>query len=296
MSAPTLHSVQAHVKRAAKGQGWGFKATRTCGTVLVETLYRNDAERLGLASYDGPTSSWLRSVLTEEELLTIEVCVVVNNSDPMTDYFSYPTRRVVANWGHLVACDNVSNAWAHNFVYGEGSYDLERYGRGDLEFTSCEIKELAPSPDAARSLAVAELAFVHSGLMKLSGPAKAGNWAELVADRAATRDLIMSLDTAALELLLVMLPDWSLDIASLVNAVCVLIPQETPQVPALVVPAVLGEMPQALADYLGRLIHVPKKLYADRVYQALITDQQLPESDAVWADDVLKKVRRYARA
>jgi hypothetical protein len=61
-------------------------------------------------------------------------------------------------------------------------------------------------------------------------------------------------------------------------------------------PASSAEMPGALVDYLGRLIYVPKKLYASRVYQALTTGEELPESDAVWADDVLKKVRRYSRA
>ena len=57
-----------------------------------------------------------------------------------------------------------------------------------------------------------------------------------------------------------------------------------------------AEMPGALVDYLGRLIHVPKKLYASRVYAALVAGEELPESNAVWADDVLKKVRRYAGA
>ena len=302
MSTPTLHSVQAHVKRAAKAQGLGFKATRKHDIVLVESLYSRDAENLGLVRYEGQTSSWLRSVLTEDELLQVEVCVVVNNSDPMIDFFDHPPRRVAANWRHLVDTHGVSATWAYECVHGEGTYEFDRYGRGDLAFTSNEVEELAPSAYAARGLAAAQLAFNHSKLMKLSGPARAGNWAELVADRAATRDRIMSLDTAALELFLVMLPDWTLDIAGLVDAVCVLVPQEAPAAP--VTPAAepevpvqgLTEQPQALSDYLGRLLHVPKRDFAQAVWFSLANGAPVPSHEAPWADDVIKKVRRYASA
>jgi hypothetical protein len=57
-----------------------------------------------------------------------------------------------------------------------------------------------------------------------------------------------------------------------------------------------AEMPGPLVDYLGRLIYVSKKLYASRVYAALIAGEELPESDAVWADDVLKRVLLYSGA
>lgn len=302
---PTLHSVQAHIKRAAKAQGLGVKATRTCGTVLVESLYHNDAERLGLTRYEGQVSSWLRSVLSEEELLQVEVCIVVNNSDPMTDYFHYPSRRVNANWAHLVAVHDVSNAWANNFIYGEGSYELERYAHGDLAYTVHEVEELAPSAHAARALAVAHLSYLHQSSLCLSGPARPGNWAELIVDRDATRGRIMALDSVALELLLGMLSEWTLSAADLVDAVEVLVPQEAPApapvelAPVLVEPAQVEPVrvePAALVEYLGRLLHAPKKEYAVTVWAAVRDGAAVPEHSADWAADVVRKVRRYATA
>lgn len=292
---PTPHSVQAHVKRAAKAQGLGCKATRTCGAVLVESLYRSDAERLGLTRYEGQVSSWLRSVLSEEELLQIEVCVVVNNSDPMTDYFYYPSRRVSANWAHLVSCHDVSNTWANAFIYGDGSYELERYSRGDLAYTAHEVEELAPSAHAARALAVAHLSYLHQSALRLSGPARPGNWAELVADRDATRQRVMALDSVALELLLGMLQGWELSAGELVDAVEILVPQEAIFDPTPA-PVAAGEMPQALQDYLGRLLHEPKRVLVLDIWGALQCGGELPINIAPWAADVQAKALRYAKA
>jgi len=116
---------------------------------------------------------------------------------------------------------------------------------------------------------------------------------------------LANFNEAGRDLFAAMVPDWGSGVPALLDAVEALVPQ-TPAVPALVPVEPVeelteqleptAEVPQAISDYLGRLIHVPKKLYASRVYAALTAGEELPESDAAWADDVIKKVRRYADA
>lgn len=284
------------MKRAAKAAGLGFDATlhHATFTVTVKPLYNCDAERLGLTGYVGSTTTWLRSVLTEDELLQVKVGVVVDNSDPMVDYFSTSFHRVAANWEHYVSLGDVSNTWANDFIYGDGSYELERYSRGELAYTAHEVEELAPSAHAARALAVAHLSYLHQSSLRLSGPARPGNWAELIADREATRGRIMALDSVALELLLGMLQGWELSAGELVDAVEILIPQEAISEPAAA-PVAAGEMPQALQDYLGRLLHEPKRVLVLDIWGALQCGGELPVNIAPWAADVQAKALRYAK-
>ena len=55
------------------------------------------------------------------------------------------------------------------------------------------------------------------------------------------------------------------------------------------------ELPSALTDYLLRLVCERKADYAGDVADALICGAPVPSCDARWADDVVRKVRRYLR-
>lgn len=49
-----------------------------------------------------------------------------------------------------------------------------------------------------------------------------------------------------------------------------------------------------LAEYLGRLLHVPKRQYAQALALALLTGGEEPQAPAAeWSQDVARKVRRY---
>jgi hypothetical protein len=56
-------------------------------------------------------------------------------------------------------------------------------------------------------------------------------------------------------------------------------------------------MPDALAAYLERLVHERKRAYAVAVADCELGTGPMPErpDSAPWADDVIRKVRRYAR-
>ena len=298
MKTPTVTSVKAAIKRAATAEGLYLGLTHSKGgayhtaDVRVREGFACEARDAGLTywrdfKFTGTLTDWLRSVLTVEELRTVSVNVEVDNSEMQVDYFSTDYARVLPDWGSYVTLGDVSLGWAKNLV----GVDTPGWGydRGTRHFTESEIKSLAPSDSHAWALAF----FITHG---------ADTRTESVINRFA------NFNQAGRDLFQAMLSDWGAGVSALLDAVEALVPQTpvlparvlveapVPQTPALVVPAVLGEMPQALVDYLGRLIHVPKKLYASRVYAALTAGEELPESDAVWADDVLKKVRRYSRA
>lgn len=61
-------------------------------------------------------------------------------------------------------------------------------------------------------------------------------------------------------------------------------------------PVNLGGDGSPLAEYLGRLVHEPKRLYALELVAHLRDGGPAPVSDAAWAPKVDAKVRRYLRA
>jgi len=295
MKTPTVTSVKAAIKRAAAAEGLYLGLIHSkgnehrTGDVRVREGFACEARDAGLTYWrdfnrTGTLTDWLRSVLTVEELRTVSVNVEVDNSEMQVDYFSRGYERVLPDWGSYVKLGSISLGWAKNLAgvdtHGWG------YDRGTRHFTESEIKSLAPSDSHAWALAF----FITYG---------ADTRTEIEINRLA------NFNEAGRDLFEAMVPDWGSGVPALLDAVEALVPQ-TPAVPALVPvepveelteqPEPAAEIPQAMTDYLGRLIHVPKKLYASRVYAALTAGEELPESDASWADDVLKRVRRYARA
>jgi len=295
MKTPTVTSVKAAIKRAAAAEGLYLGLTHSkgneyhTGDVRVREGFACQARDAGLTYWrdlnrTGTLTDWLRSVLTVEELRTVSVNVEVDNSEMQVDYFSTGYERVLPDWGSYVKLGSISLGWAKNLAgvdtHGWG------YDRGTRHFTESEIKSLAPSDFHAWALAF----FITYG---------ADIRTEIEINRLA------NFNEAGRDLFAAMVPDWGSGVPALLDAVEALVPQ-TPAVPALVPVEPVeelteqleptAEVPQAISDYLGRLIHVPKKLYASRVYAALTAGEELPESDAAWADDVLKRVRRYARA
>jgi hypothetical protein len=305
-TTPTTHSVAAKIKRAAAAERLGLKTKRrdNSGSVTVDIMFGYATRDSELINFTGSLSDWLRKVLTVEELRAVKVNVNVNNSDPMTDYFNSTTERIHGNWEDYLENEKPGLSWAWELLDQEDN-GRGRYREGTTRHDTHEVAALAPSEDAARALAIWTVADHECGFKV--------TWQNSVNPEGVR--LITKLGRTGQDLMLSMLDGWELSALELAQAVAALsgvsldgTPVEdlcsgapvmetpAPQMPALVVPVVLGEMPQALADYLGRLIHVPKKLYASRVYAALTAGEELPESDAVWADDVLKRVRRYARA
>lgn len=304
MKTPTTHSVAATIKRAAAADGLGITTKRhqASGSVTVDTMWRQRTRDAGLTDFTGSLADWLRGVLTVVELRAVKVNVKVINSRPEIDYFNETHCRVYGSWqDYLESGDAGCRDWAYNYLDLENSKE-SHYRDNSKHHTGLETIALAPSENAARALAVWCVA-------RAAVPYRMNASAQ---DPDGVR-LVTQLGRTGQDLMLSMVDGWELSALELAQAVAVLSgvsldgtpvqdPRtgarivETPGPVELVAPAVFGEMPQAMSDYLGRLIHVPKKLYASRVYAALTAGEELPESDAVWADDVLKKVRRYARA
>jgi hypothetical protein len=295
MKTPTVTSVRAKVKRAAAAEGFYLKLVHSKATEYREAYlhvsagFSCNARDAGLDTWRDlnrkqTLTDWLRSVLTVEELRTVSVQVEVDNSEIQIDYFSKDYERVLPDWGSYVNLGTISISWAEDLIGAEDNYGS--YDRGTRGFTKSEVASLAPSDAHAWALAF----FVTH---------KADTRTETMIDK------FVNLNEAARNLFEAMLQDWKEGTANLLDAVEALVPQEAPAAPVLVAakpverlteqPEPATEIPQAFSDYLGRLIHVPKKLYASRVYAALTAGEELPESEAAWADDVLKRVRRYAK-
>jgi len=301
---PTIQGVRAKLKRAAAAAGLHLELSHSLKGwrqgVQVDTGYTQDARRANLkhftehtAGHTGTIMDWLRSVLSYDELVTVPVRVVVNNSEMQVDYFAEDQMRVLPDWATFVELGSISNGWANDMLGIETngwSYD-----RGTRAFTEDEVDALAPSEAHALALAV----------IVLNVP---GTPATIAVDRFA------GLDETGRSLFLSMLADWSGTVSELLDAVEVLVPQETP-VPAEPAPApeedgpvdpellngplrihsYLGA-PAALTDYFARLLHEPKRAFAVAVWTALDCDKELPQVAAPWAADVVRKVRRYANS
>jgi hypothetical protein len=289
MKTPTVTSVRAKVKRAAAAEGFYLKLVHSKARewreadLRVAEGYGAQARDAGLANWSDlnrkqSLADWLRQVLTAEELRTVRVDVEVSNSDPMTDYFDIRWERVLPDWESYVRLGHISLGWAKDLL-GVDEFG-SMYDRGTRRFTKSEVAALAPSEAHAWALAF----FVTH-----------------VSDcrNAAAIDQLTKLNDAGRSLFEVMLPNWEAGVLNLFEAVAALVPQEAPVAP-VVEPEVpverLTEQPQALADYLGRLLHEPKRDFAQAVWFSLANNTPVPSHEAPWADDVIKKVRRYADA
>jgi hypothetical protein len=292
---PTITGVKAKLKKAAAAAGLHLELTHRvkgyeCG-VKVDAGYTQEARRAGLlhisdSEFTGSLMDWVRSVLTYEELTTVCVLVEINNSEIQVDYFSTCWVQVQPDWTAYVEDGRISGRWADELLGGE--WDGMTYDRGTHSFTCSEITSLCPSDAHALALAVC----MDEGTR---GP----NW------NADTVERLAALDAAGLALFRAMLTDWASTMDELLDAVEVLVPQEAPALapvelaPVLVEPAQVEPVrvePAALVEYLGRLLHVPKKDYAVRVWVAVRDGVPVPEHSADWAGDVVRKVRRYANA
>jgi hypothetical protein len=228
--------------------------------------------------------NWVRSVLTYEELTTVCVLVEINNSEIQVDYFSTCWAQVAADWSSYVEGGRISGRWADELLGGE--WDGMTYDRGTHSFTCSEMASLCPSDAHALALAIC-----------MAEGTRGPNW------NIDTVERLAALDATGLALFRAMLPDWNSLADDLLDAVEALVPQEVPApvelAPVLVEPAQVEPVrvePAALVEYLGRLLHAPKKAYAVTVWAAVRDGAAVPEHSADWAADVVRKVRRYATA
>jgi hypothetical protein len=288
MKTPTVTSVRAKVKRAAAAEGFYLKLVHSKARewreadLRVSEGFACNARDAGLDTWRDLNrkqglADWLRQVLTVEELRTVLVTVEVSNSDASTDYFDIVWKRVLPTWEDYVKLGSISTGWAADLL-GVDKYG-SRYDHGSRNFTRSEVAALAPSE--AHALALALLATYK------------------VSRNGTVIDQLTKLNDAGRSLFEAMLPDWGADVSDLLDAVAALVPQEAPAAPVLVAAEPverLTEQPQPLADYLGRLLHEPKRDFAQAVWFSLANGAPVPSHEAPWADDVIKKVRRYANA
>ena len=293
---PTITGVRAKLKKAAAAAGLHLELTHSLkgwrAGVHVDAGYLHEAHRAGLLhvsddEFKMSTMDWVRSVLTWDELDTVSVLVTVSNSEPMVDYFSEDQHRILSHWDAYVDAGAVSLRWATDFL-GEDSPAGWTYDSGTYRFTESEVASLTPSHAHLTALAICVLSGKRSG-----------RW------NAETVHELASLSDTGLALFRAMWPDWAGTMDELLAAVEVLVPQDAPApvpvelAPVLVEPAQVEPVrvePAALVEYLGRLLHVPKKEYAVTVWAAVRDGVAVPEHSADWAADVVRKVRRYATA
>lgn len=292
---PTITGVKAKLKKAAAAANLHLELTHRvkgyeCG-VKVDAGYTHEARRAGLlhisdSELNGSLMDWIRSVLTYEELTTVCVLVELNNSEMQVDYFSTCWAQVAADWSSYVQGGRISGRWADEMLGGER--DGMTYDRGTHSFTCSEVESLAPSDAHALALAIC----INKGQ-------RDPRWTFITVERIAR------LGETGLALFQAMLSDWAESLDDLVDAVEALTPQDAPApapvelAPVLVEPAQIEPVrvePAALVEYLGRLLHVPKKEYAVSVWAAVRDGAAVPEHSADWAADVVRKVRRYATA
>ena len=288
--APTIQGVRAKLKHAAADSGLYLKLTHQLkgwrAGVHVDSGFTVDARRAGLAHWsdatlDGTLMDWLRTVLTVEELTAVNVLVTVSNSEAMVDYFSEDQLQVHPDWLSYVDGGAVAHRWAEELLGGYS--DGVTYDRGTHWFTCSEVASLCPSDSHALALALCVLEGRR-------GPC----WTVDTVERLA------ALDATGLALFRAMITDWAGTFDDLLDAVEALVPQDAPApapvelAPVSVAPVLVE--PAALVDYLGRLLHAPKKEYAVTVWAAVRDGVPVPEHSADWAADVVRKVRRYANA
>jgi hypothetical protein len=184
--------------------------------------------------------------------------------------------RVLPDWEAYIELGKISTGWAAA-ILGVDKHG-SRYDHGTRNFTCREVAAMAPSEAHAWALAffVTHVQYCRN---------------------ATAIDRFTTFNDAGRNLFEVMLPDWGAGVEDLLDAVAALVPQEAPAAP-VVEPEVpverLTEQPQALADYLGRLLHEPKRDFAQAVWFSLANGAPVPSHAAPWADDVIKRVRRYA--
>jgi hypothetical protein len=290
--------VRAKLKREAAAANLYLKLTHSINGysagVRLDSGYPVEARSAGLLhisgdDFTGTIMDWVRSVLTREELLTISVFVEADNSMMEVDYFATDWARVLPDWDSFVDSGTIAHRWAKDLLGLENNSHWV-YDRGIHSFTCSEIASLCPSDSHATALAVCvtggrSLRLVPGLVNRLAG-----------------------FDATGLALFQAMLPDWSESPLDLLYAVEALVPQEAPApVPVELVsqgadfdpapaPVAAGEMPPALRDYLGRLLHEPKRVLVLDIWGALQSGGELPVSVAPWAADVQARTLRYAKS
>ena len=293
---PTITGVKAKLKREAAAAGLYLELTHKNkgwrAGVHVDAGYPVDASQAGLLHVSNLVGrvtlmDWVRSVLTFDELRTVNVLVTVSNSEPMVDYFSEDQHTILPHWEDYVDEGAISHRWAAELLGEEGASGWT-YDRGNYRFTESEVASLAPSDAHVRALAIC----MQSGK-------RAGVW------NAETVEQLAGYSDTALSLFRSMWSGWAGTMDELLAAVGALVPEEAPALapvelaPVLVEPAQIEPVrvePAALVEYLGRLLHAPKKDYAVTVWAAVRDGVAVPEHSADWATDVVRKVRRYATA
>jgi hypothetical protein len=286
----TIQGVRAKLKKAAAAEGLYVTLSHSLkgwrAGVHLDSGYPWEAERAGLDHwtadrFPGTLMDWVRRVLTADELTQVSVLVTVSNSEPMVDYFSEDQHRVLPDWDSYVQSGAISYRWANGLLGVE--VNGWTYDRGTFWFTEQEISSLCPSDAHALGLA----------LCAAKGR-RDDHWT------ADTVRRLAALDDTGRSLFQAMRLDWAGTLDELVDTVEVLVPGEVPA-PAPVEPAPVEvepvrAAPDALVEYLGRLLHVPKKEYARAVWIAVRDGAPVPTHSADWAGDVVRKVRRYANA
>jgi hypothetical protein len=290
--------VRAKLKREASAANLYLKLAHSINGysagVRLDSGYPVEARSAGLRhisgdDFTGTIMDWVRSVLTQEELTTVPVFVGVDNSVMEIDYFATDWARVFPDWDSFVVSGTIAHRWAKDLLGMEDSSHWV-YDRGIHRFTCSEVVSLCPSDSHATALAVC----VTGGRSLRPAPG--------LVNRLA------GFDATGMSLFQAMLPDWGESPLDLLDAVEALVPQEAPApIPVELVPqgadfdptpapVAAGEMPQALQDYLGRLLHEPKRVLVLDIWGALQCGGELPVSVAPWAADVQARTLRYAKS
>ena len=289
----THHAAGAAVRAAAKRHGVGLavRVPRKYQEVEVSPMYRWDAERAGLLEVQGRLSTWLRANVPAEMLATGFVKVEVNNSMIEVDYFSTSYVRVYPTLSQYIEYGMINGTWAKDLLnehgLGYGSNGMT-YDRGSYNWTQAELDELGATDTQKLGLAIYACA----------------DTAECMS-RPDFVNRFEALTHSARELFFSMFLNWSQSLDELLITVETLAGTtygqlETPETPEFDVvqfrvetPATEEDLPQSVREYLGRLIHEPKKRYALQVALAYASYQEPPAETAPWAAGVVVKVKRY---
>lgn len=287
----TQHSVGAAVRKAAKQTGVGIevKVSRKSTSVLVSAMYQWDCEKNHSVRLEEPIANWLRANVPADALATGYVLVETNNSEPQFDYFSYSTVVVWPTLDLFIKHGAINERWAREYLEERNlahAHNGMYYDRGSYNWTQSELQNLGATEQQQTALALYAVADTRDAMPR---------------DEFVAR--FEALGYMGQELFFTMYPTWSETLDDLLAAVEVL--AGTPHTPAPVVeeldlvsfrqenPATVEDLPQTVRDYLGRLIHEPKKKYALAVALAYASYQEPPKETAPWADGVIVKVKRY---
>ena len=286
----------AAVRAAAKRHGIGLtvKVPRKYQEVEVSRMYRWDAERAGLNELEGRLSTWLRANVPADVLATGFIKAEVNNSMIEVDYFSTSMVKVLPTLESSIESGLINGTWAKDVLkdkgLGYGSNGMT-YDRGSYAWTEAELDDLGATENQKLGLAIYTCADTTESM-----------------SRSEFVNRFEALTHSALELFFTMFLNWSQSLDELLMTVETLAGttyteqetlevQDEPDFDLLAfrqeTPATEDDLPQSVREYLGRLIHEPKKRYALQVALAYASYQEPPVETAPWAASVVVKVKRY---